>query len=928
MVGRNEEGLSWWASVRLAGWSGGKLLALPVVAVADALDADIRGRKRRSVAKSIVQHWLATHIGESDLSLADLATLVRLLPDDDPEQRWCSVDIELGPDSTITEIGAGIPLPDGGYVTGIGALDDVDHLNSIVAGRWVLAHNGTDHDFPILTGVGVQLPDVCVDTLPWAWLAWPTAESHALGALWEEAHHRPVDPTLVHHAGFDARLLAELWEHVTITVRGLDPPTRSELARALAGIEHQALIDRLLGPPTDQWTPEPDRWRPPDVMARRPNRVVARSAFEIADGDVVVTRNARRLVTGSDDVGLYSAPFLVLDPAQVRHAPASWTRAVAVRLVDCAAGAIELGPRPLRPELIRMGRSGPALQTDGRFLISDPLSALLFPPQRPKVVLDGLGTAFQPIDTGVSIAFDVGDGDAVDIAQLGTDRMYTVVAKLSAEALDDSLHSLAAAAVGSLLRIEDDCRWLLPSPDPAEYEHGVTLVIDSPVGAERSRVLWSALLGADVEVVGPESSVRPWTLLDAVPIAGRRYPGRRAAVMLSLAVERQRDGGSVTVVDASTGRDTVIDVAAGLWRERTGTSLLRPPVWPTIDEANRRMRSPHTALVTASTAKRLATNTTDVLFTRPVPPPVGSPIVRRMVEQLAADSGLPGAGDPFLDIVEPLAAHLTGDVIGTVSHAAVTIGGPVDAASLLHDLLGPPTGVILDEARRDEDLYQSIVDLLSNESVRQEFSNASVERATRRLLPPGVELRAFQRSITIDVLEERDVLGVFRTGLGKSLCYQLPALCLGESDAVTVVISPLLALQRDQVAGLRRKGVYETAMYNSELASDLRAAVRRGVTAGYYKLVFLAPEAMWNSAIVNALGSVDIGLIVIDEAHCISEMGHDFRPDYRTIPAAIKRLLGLTHDTRLPAAGRRPVLLALTGTAAPSVRDDIQAALS
>jgi len=920
--------LSWWESVRLAGWSGGKLHALPVAAVADALDANIRGRKRWSVANTIVQQWLAAHVIQTDLSLADLATLVRLVPDGHPEHRWCTVDIELGPDSTITEIGAAIPLPDGGFVTGTGTLDDVGDLNTIVSGRWVLAHNGADHDFPILTDAGVQLPEICVDTLPWSWLAWPTAESHALGALWEAAHQRQVDQQFVHHAGFDARLLAELWEHVIVAILDLDSPIRSELARALAGVEHQCLIDQLLGPVADRWMPEPDQWRPPDAIAPRPNRVVTRPAFGIGDGDVVVTRNARRLVSDTDDAGMYSAPFLVLDQKRVRDAPPSWARAVAVRLVDFAAGAIELGPRPLRSELIPMGRSGPALQTDGRFLVADPLSAVLFPPRRPMVVMDGLDAVFQPIDTGVSIAFDVGDGDAVDIAQLGTDSTPKVVADLSAEAPDDSLRSLAAAAVGSLLRTEDRCRWLLPAPDPAEHQHGVTIVIDSPVGAERSRVLWSALLGADVEIVGPESLIRPWTQLDAVPLAGRRYPGRRAAVMLSLAVERQRNGGSVTVVDASTGRDTVIGVAAGLWRERTGTSLLRPPVWPTIDEANRRMRRPHTALVTAPTAKRLSLNTTDVLFTRPVPPPVGSPIVRRMVEQLAVESGLPGAGDPFHDIVEPLAAHLSGDVIGTVPHAAVTIGGPVGAASLLHDLLGPPTVEVLDVVHRDVDMYQSIVDRLSETAVRREFSNASVGRATRRLLPPGVELRAFQRSITDDVLEERDVLGVFRTGLGKSLCYQLPALCLGESDAVTVVISPLLALQRDQVAGLRRKGVYETAMYNSELAPDLRAAVRRGITAGYYKLVFLAPEALWNSAIVNALGSVDIGLIVIDEAHCISEMGHDFRPDYRTIPDAIKRLLGLAYDARLPAAGKRPVLLALTGTAAPSVRDDIQAALS
>jgi ATP-dependent DNA helicase RecQ len=144
------------------------------------------------------------------------------------------------------------------------------------------------------------------------------------------------------------------------------------------------------------------------------------------------------------------------------------------------------------------------------------------------------------------------------------------------------------------------------------------------------------------------------------------------------------------------------------------------------------------------------------------------------------------------------------------------------------------------------------------------------------------------------------------TGAGKSLCYQLPATLL---DGVTVVVSPLIALMQDQVDGLRARGISATFI-NSTLSESERQTRQQKLRAGEYKLVYVAPERFRSEAFVSALTEARVALYAIDEAHCISQWGHDFRPDYALLGQVRKRL-------------RPPRTVALTATATPEVREDI-----
>ncbi len=166
--------------------------------------------------------------------------------------------------------------------------------------------------------------------------------------------------------------------------------------------------------------------------------------------------------------------------------------------------------------------------------------------------------------------------------------------------------------------------------------------------------------------------------------------------------------------------------------------------------------------------------------------------------------------------------------------------------------------------------------------------------------------RSRQAEIINSVLSGRNTVVVMPTGAGKSLCYQLPAMLL---DGVTVVVSPLIALMQDQVDALLSKGIAATFI-NSTLSDTERADRQRRLRQGEYKLVYVAPERFKSDSFVNALIEARIALYAIDEAHCISQWGHDFRPDYALLGQVRKRL--------------RPArTVALTATATPEVRDDI-----
>jgi RecQ family ATP-dependent DNA helicase len=169
--------------------------------------------------------------------------------------------------------------------------------------------------------------------------------------------------------------------------------------------------------------------------------------------------------------------------------------------------------------------------------------------------------------------------------------------------------------------------------------------------------------------------------------------------------------------------------------------------------------------------------------------------------------------------------------------------------------------------------------------------------------------RPGQRPLIDAVLEGRDALGVLPTGGGKSLCYQLPTLIRG---GTTLVVSPLVSLMQDQVGRARVVGLAAEALHSGTPAAN-RATILGRAEAGALDVLFAAPERLEGGAFREVLSRMDIRLVVIDEAHCVSEWGHDFRPAYRKIRTAL--------------VGVQAPILALTGTATPEVRADLIACL-
>jgi ATP-dependent DNA helicase RecQ len=183
------------------------------------------------------------------------------------------------------------------------------------------------------------------------------------------------------------------------------------------------------------------------------------------------------------------------------------------------------------------------------------------------------------------------------------------------------------------------------------------------------------------------------------------------------------------------------------------------------------------------------------------------------------------------------------------------------------------------------------------EALRQHFGHA--------------EFRPGQAETIAAVLRGESVLAVMPTGAGKSLCYQLAAMLL---PGTTLVISPLIALMKDQLDGLPAGMEQRATAVNSTLDGTELGARLAGAAAGHYSLVYAAPERLRQRPFLHALTRAGVSLLVVDEAHCVSLWGHDFRPDYRFIAQAWQEL-------------GRPRILGMTATATPRVQDDVQAAL-
>lgn len=207
----------------------------------------------------------------------------------------------------------------------------------------------------------------------------------------------------------------------------------------------------------------------------------------------------------------------------------------------------------------------------------------------------------------------------------------------------------------------------------------------------------------------------------------------------------------------------------------------------------------------------------------------------------------------------------------------------------------------LQDLLKQVDTYLKSTENIESDSQDSELQNALDENFGYRTFRHG------QQEIIESILNGENVFAVFPTGHGKSLCYQLPALML---QGTTVVVSPLISLMKDQVDALKVKGIKSVSLINSTLAwEDYRYEINR-LKQGKVKLLYISPERLRSRRFLDLLSSILISLFVIDEAHCISQWGRDFRPAYLSICDAIESVY--------------PKVIALfTATAPPDIRDDI-----
>lgn len=164
-----------------------------------------------------------------------------------------------------------------------------------------------------------------------------------------------------------------------------------------------------------------------------------------------------------------------------------------------------------------------------------------------------------------------------------------------------------------------------------------------------------------------------------------------------------------------------------------------------------------------------------------------------------------------------------------------------------------------------------------------------------------------QEEIISHILNNQDCLGIMPTGAGKSICYQIPAMIL---PGITIVISPLISLMKDQVDSLNQIGIPATFI-NSTLSYSKYSQTLQNILHNVYKIVYVAPERLNSDTFINLLNQIEISMFTIDEAHCVSQWGHDFRPSYREIANVILNLK------------TRPIISAFTATATQIVKDDI-----
>lgn len=169
------------------------------------------------------------------------------------------------------------------------------------------------------------------------------------------------------------------------------------------------------------------------------------------------------------------------------------------------------------------------------------------------------------------------------------------------------------------------------------------------------------------------------------------------------------------------------------------------------------------------------------------------------------------------------------------------------------------------------------------------------------------DFRPGQKKVVESLLNRNDTVAIMPTGAGKSICFQIPALLF---EGITLVISPLISLMKDQVDSLRQLGI--AAVYiNSSVSKAQLYKDLQNISAGFYKIIYIAPERLTSEYLPDSFKNLNISMVAVDEAHCLSQWGHDFRPSYRNI-------LNFTNSLRI-----KPIISAFTATATPEVKTDI-----
>lgn len=302
-------------------------------------------------------------------------------------------------------------------------------------------------------------------------------------------------------------------------------------------------------------------------------------------------------------------------------------------------------------------------------------------------------------------------------------------------------------------------------------------------------------------------------------------------------------------------------------------------------------------------------------------------------------------GDPFLDYVLPMTAMQFTQGFGRLIRLESDRGVALVCDRRLHSptqaqrvILGSLPGPARHEAVDRDDAWTTAIEFVTGEKpdlssaialgrddvtqileslrlVAGEDPTAKLSEAAEKLF--GISrLHPKQLEVMRAIVEGRDVLAVLPTGFGKSLCFQLPALLAAEARA-TVVVSPLVALIKDQVNDLRgRRGIRPVQGITGATSRVIQTEILRDTAEGRVRLLYVSPERLARDPVLRgALGRQQLNGVVVDEAHCVSVWGHDFRPEFRQVPASVA-----TFDSRPPRAG-------LTATATPEVESDIKSAM-